>query len=104
MNQGHKYQITVIPIADDALGATGTLAPLVFMHENHDDLALVVERVRKSTGLDADSAAATAIGLKLLGEVILKQRGNALFDALRNPVREFIHTLKSLGARGADRL
>ena len=96
MRRGNKYQITVMPLGGDAPDTTEPPASLVFMHENHDDLLLVMERVRMSTGFDSDSAAATAVGLKLLGEVMLKQRENPLFDAMRTPMRQFIQALKSL--------
>lgn len=96
MNRGHKYEITVAPLADGAANASLAPAPVVFMHENHDELWSIVERCRKSTGLDADAAAAVAIGIKLLTEVMLKQRNNPLFDSLRVPAREFIAKLKSL--------
>ena len=99
MRRGNKFQITVTPLGGDAADTTESTAPLVFVHENHDDLVLIVERMRKSTGLDSDSAAAAAIGLKLLAEVMLKQRDNPLFDVMRTPRRQFIHTLKSVGER-----
>ena len=47
-------------------------------------------------GLDDDAAAAVAIGIKLLAEVMLRQLGNPLFEPLRSPVREFIAKLKAL--------
>jgi hypothetical protein len=99
MRRGNKYQITVMPLGGDAPDTTESTASLVFMHENHDDLLLIVQRMRKSTGLDSESAAATAIGLKLLAEVMLKQRDNPLFDVMRTPMRQFIHALKSVGER-----
>ena len=102
MRRSNKYQITVMPLGGDAPGTTESTASLVFMHQNHDDLLLIVERMRKSTGLDSESAAATAIGLKLLAEVMLQQRNNPLFDVMRTPMRQFIHTLKSVG-EGTDR-
>lgn len=102
MRRSNKYQITVTPRGGDAADTTESTASLVFMHQNHDDLLLIVERVRKSTGLDSESAAATAIGLKLLAEVMLKQRNNPLFDVMRTPTRQFIHALKS-GGVGSDR-
>lgn len=95
MNRSHKYRITVTALVDEVPVAKAP-APLVFTHENHDDLAVIVDRVRRSSGLDADTAAATAIGLKLLGEIVLKHRDNVLFDPLRTPLREFIRSLKSM--------
>jgi hypothetical protein len=96
---GEQENVCLDCLGADAPDAPDATASLVFMHQNHDDLLLIVERVRKSTGLDCESAAATAIGLKLLAEVMLKQRDNPLFDALRTPMRQFIHTLKSVGER-----
>lgn len=98
--KGHKFQITLTPLEQDASGPSEARAPLVFMHENHDDLELIVERARRTSGLDADSAAAMAVGLKLLAEVTLKQRGNPLFDVLRDPIREFIQSLKARATHG----
>lgn len=103
MNRVRKYRITVTTLMDEVTGLAAALAPLVFTHENHDDLTVVVDRVRKSSGLDADTAATTAIGLKLLGEVMLRQRGNALFDPLRSPLRDFIRNLKLMAAQGDER-
>jgi hypothetical protein len=100
--KGYKYEITLTPLGRDSSGSSDPMVPLVFMHENHDDLELVVERVRNTSGLDADSAVATAVGMKLLGQVMLKQRHNPLFDVLRGPIREFIQDLKSRASHGAD--
>ena len=37
------------------------------------------------------------VGLKLLGEVMLREKGNPLFDPLRGGMRDFIGKLKALG-------
>lgn len=93
MKNGYQYRIEVRPLANPDGAQCGE--PLVFNHANHDDLMLIVERIRQSTGLDPDAAAATAIGLKLLGSVMLNEKNNPLFDCLRQPLREFIGNLKS---------
>lgn len=98
--RGYSYQITVTPLTDMARGEPNVIEPLTFTHTNHDDLIVVVGRVRKSSGLDSDAAAATAVGLKLLSEVMLKHKGNSLFDPLRSGVREFIQNLKALATSG----
>lgn len=102
-NRGHQYRITLEPLVSDRSAGPEAGDPLVFMHENHDDLELIVGRARQTSGLDADAAAAMAVGLKLLAEVMLKQRGNPLFDVLRDPVREFIQSLKSRSTHGTGR-
>lgn len=98
MRRGYQYQIEVRPVPDPAVAELPPAEPLVFTHYNHDDLVLVAERICKSTGLDPASAAATAVGVKLLGSVMLSEKDNPLFDCLRSPLREFILNLKSLGA------
>ena len=76
-------------------------AALSFEHVNHDDIIVIVERMQGNSGLAPDAAAAVAVGLKLLGEVMLRQKNNALFDPLRGAMREFIGKLKSLPATRA---
>jgi hypothetical protein len=96
--RGHTYHVTLAAHRqDDAIPA----APLVFTHHSHENLAHIAALVRRSTGLDADDAAAAAIGVKLLGSVMLAQKDNPLFDCLRLPLREFIGKLKSLPQDGA---
>lgn len=76
-------------------------AGLSFQHVNHDDVLAIVERVRGSSGLGPDAAAAVAVGLKLLSEVMIREKDNSLFDPLRGPVRAFILKLKNLSPSGA---
>ena len=93
--RGHSFQITVIPLYETQAGICPN-APLTFVHANHDDILLLVDQVRKIGVLDADAAAATILGLKLLGEVMLERKADPLFDPLRGAIGEFIRNLKSL--------
>lgn len=100
MKSGHQYQVMLVPIPAEQTDAESRVRQaLVFNHRNHDDLFQIVERTRKGSGLDADSAAAMALGLKLLGSVMLEQKDNPLFDCLRKPMREFIGELKALSVQ-----
>jgi hypothetical protein len=45
--------------------------------------------------LTPDDAASMVVGLKLLGEVMLWEKGNPLFDPLRGGMRDFIGKLKA---------
>ncbi len=94
-NRNYSYRITVAP-----LGAPGEAEPLPpplsFEATNHDDIIGLVERARASTGLAPDAAASMVVGLKLLGEVMLREKNNPLFDPLRAGMREFIGGLKAL--------
>ena len=71
-------------------------AALSFQHVNHDDVIAIVERMRGNSGLNPDAAAAVTVGLKLLAEVMVREKNNTLFDPLRDAMREFIGKLKSL--------
>jgi hypothetical protein len=94
MNKGRTYRVTVTEISETG-DRVEPLNEVVFTHRNHDDLVRIVMLVRESSGLDADSSAALAIGLKLLGQTVLEHKANPLFDVLRTPLREFIAALKA---------
>jgi Domain of Unknown Function with PDB structure (DUF3861) len=94
MGRRHAYRVTLTPLTEtgDLIESSDEVA---FTHHNHDDIARIVALVRESSGLDADSSAAMAVGLKLLSQTMLEQKANPLFDGLRVPMREFITTLKA---------
>jgi hypothetical protein len=46
-------------------------------------------------GLDEDTAKAFAVGLKLFGETILKNRENPLFTQMKLAMGEFMKSLKA---------
>ena len=85
-SKGHHFRITVM--------AADTPAALSFDHVNHDDIIAIAGRVCAGSGLDPDITAATAIGLKLLGEAMLRSTRDPLFDPLRGPLRDFTLALK----------
>ncbi|HEY0263754.1 MAG TPA: DUF3861 domain-containing protein [Granulicella sp.] len=85
----HRYRVTVEAVAEEGRS-------LHFEAENHDDLLVIVERMRSKVPFDGDSVAALGIGLKLLAEVALKHRENPMFTKLRPALREFIQDLKQL--------
>jgi hypothetical protein len=93
--KAYRYRITLARVGKESAGPDEAAVPLVFIHQNHDDIEAIVERMRASSGLDADSTTALGVGLKLLSEVMLQQRANPLFDVLRAPIREFIGELKA---------
>lgn len=100
----HRYRVSVEHLCD-ARGAPSTYAePLRFETGNHDDILAVVERVRRDSGLPADSATALAVGLKLFGEVLLENRGHPLFEGFAPHFGEFMKHLKqSLKANAESR-
>ena len=93
----NTYRVTLTPLASDT-SVKASLDPVEFIHHNHDDLARIVGVAQASSGLAAESAAAMAVGLKLLAETVLEHKENPLFDGVRQPLRDFILTLKSRAA------
>lgn len=90
MSAGHTYRVTLIPIAD-----SGAERAVWFTHRNHDDIASIVKKTAKSTGLQYQDAAALAVGLKLLSATVLEHRNDPLFSGIHAALGEFIRALKA---------
>lgn len=90
----HHYRISVQKLTE-AGGLPDESEALVFQARCHDDVISIVERSRQRGLLDADDAAAMAVGLKLLGEIALEQRNTPLFGELAQDLGKFIRQLKS---------
>lgn len=88
----YAYQVLLRPIDADSPHAGKAIE---FRHTNHDELSGIVDLVRTTSGLPAESATALAVGLKLLAQTMLDHRDEPLFQGLKQPLREFIGTLKS---------
>lgn len=89
----HRYRITVEHLAD-AKGAPSTHEPLSFAAVSHDDIIAIARRMQGRGDFDADTAAQLAIGIKLFGEVVLENRTNPMFAALRPHFSAFMKELK----------
>lgn len=88
----HRYRITVEHLAS-ADGAPLSL-PLQFEAASHDEILALVQRIRQRGDFDADAAAAFLVGLKLLGEVMLRNREHPLFDEFCSHFVQFMKRLK----------
>ena len=84
----HQYRITIEPIAPAAP------PPLQFQVDAHDEILALVERSRQRGDFDADTAAAFIVGLKLLDEVMLKNRSHPLFEEFGPQFGQFMQRLK----------
>ena len=89
----HQYRITLDYLGGKHAGPEAH-EPLSFEAGNHDDLFVIIERVRAAGLADADQAAALALGMKLFGEVMLAHRKDPLFAPLQPAFREFIDAFK----------
>ncbi|AYR25821.1 DUF3861 domain-containing protein [Herbaspirillum rubrisubalbicans] len=99
----HRYRITLEHLATASEGQV-LHEPLRFEAGNHDDIFSIVSRLRGRGQFDDDTSAQLALGIKLFGEVMLKNRKHPLFAEIQPAFREFIMKLKSQGkaAAGAD--
>ena len=83
----HRFRITVEPLSSAA-------DPLTFEVENHDDIISIAHRMNGRFDLDEESSKAFGIGLKLFGEIILKNRNRPPFDQIRPAMGEFMKAVK----------
>lgn len=97
----HRYRITLEHMATASAGQAQHV-PLQFEAGNHDDLFVIVDKLRSKQQFDADTSAALAVGLKLFTEVMLKNRQHPLFSEISQPLRDFIGKLKSQPDADAD--
>ena len=86
----HRFRVTVEPL--DAADAHPE--PLQFEVENHDDVVAIAHRMEGRFDLDQANSRAFAIGLKLFGEVVLKNRTREPFSQIRPAMAEFMKAVK----------
>ncbi len=98
MARYHRYRVTIEHVAPAKEGEA-LHAPLQFEAINHDEVLGIVDRLRQRLDYGDDETAQLAVGLKLLSEVALRHRDDALFAPLRESLREFIGGVKALPAR-----
>ena len=99
--RNHQYRITVENVTADQ-SSDGSASPsLQFGVEAHDEILALVERSRQRGDFDADTAAAFTVGLKLLGEVMLKNRNHPLFEEFGPQFGQFMQRLKEEPAPSA---
>lgn len=99
--RNHQYRITVENVTADQ-SSDGSASPsLQFGVQAHDEILALVERSRQRGDFDADTAAAFTVGLKLLGEVMLKNRSHPLFEDFGTQFGQFMKRLKGRPAQAA---
>ena len=88
----HRYRITVEHLA--SVDGAPLSPPLCFEAASHDEILGLVQRAGQRAGFVGDAAAAFTVGLKLLGEVMLRHRDNPLFEEFRSHFGQFMKRLK----------
>lgn len=91
----HRYRFTVEYIADPE-GNPQQVEPLVFEADSHDEILGIVELVRGSNVLDAESTAALVVGQKLMGGVVMANRDQPLFAGFWPNFVAFMKEFKAL--------
>jgi len=94
--RAHHYRLTLEHLAD-AKPDQAPHAPLTLEFDNHDNIFSIVERMQQANYLPPSDAAELALGIKLLGEVLLRHRDHPLFSELGPAFREFMPKLKAQG-------
>ncbi len=84
------FRITVESLDEASAGDK-----IEFVAVHHDDIIGIARRMPTRVQMDEDSAKAFAIGMKLLGETILKNRTQPLFAELRPHFSEFMKGMKA---------
>ena len=92
----YRYRITL-----ESLSPATEAKELQFEVDNHDDIFAVAHRMSGKLGLEEDATNAFAVGLKLFGETLLKNRDNPLFGQIKVAMGEFMRSLKEKLRSGA---
>jgi hypothetical protein len=86
----YHYRITL-----ESLDATATPArALQFDFDNHDDIFFILDRLKQRSDFAAEDIPPLAIGLKLLGKTLMKNKENPLLASLKPHFAAFMRELK----------
>ncbi|REG82899.1 DUF3861 domain-containing protein [Marinomonas pollencensis] len=91
--KGHLYKFTLEHL-EDPKGNAITAEPVTFEARNHDDIFKILESMKGKMALSDSDAREMAIGIKLFGEVMLRNPENELFQQLRPHFMVFMKGLK----------
>jgi hypothetical protein len=94
MKWQHRYRVTVEPLASGNEATTQASGVLRFEAASHDEVLGLTQRIRQQGDFDEDGAAALVVGLKLLGEVVLRNRERPMFEEFLPHFGQFIRCLK----------
>ena len=88
----HEYGVTLTRRNGPQAGES-----LSFDVTNHDDLFVIVDRIKAKGLVDESESAELAIALKLFGEVLLRHRKAEPFASLAPHFGEFMKKIKGRG-------
>lgn len=91
----NRYKLTLEILATAKEDETN-YPPIELEFDNHDNIFTIIEKMKNRTIFHTENQAIEfAIGLKMFGEVMLKNRDHALFSEFRPAFGEFMKKLKS---------
>lgn len=93
----YRYKITVEALTG-ARGEPVEGRSLCFEAANHDDILVIVDRLRARLPFDENTIASLGVGLKLFSEVTLAQRNDPMFAMIQPALNEFVRGLKQRSA------
>lgn len=87
-----KYHITVEPASAEAAPKHNPQTKFDFA--TYEDMLNIVEKVVREQNLDKDDGHAMGLGIKLVADVVRRNRNKAPFDRLAPLVEEAVQILK----------
>jgi hypothetical protein len=94
--KSNKYHLK-LQLSSYANGDTTPAKEMEMDFDNHDEIFSIIERLtEKNPFNDPAQAAQFALGLKLFGEVKLKNRNHPLFEEMNSIFPAFMKKLKNL--------
>jgi hypothetical protein len=93
MKKQHRYKVSIDHLENaDSPVVTGN--HLAFEFSSHDELFTIIEKLEASADIGPEKAAPLALGIKLIGGIMLANRTEALFANLYPHFSTFMKTLK----------
>lgn len=91
----HEYEVAFSYLKNNK-GEEVNKEPIRFPFENHDDVYKILDILtEKNLFEDKDQTAQFAIGLKLLGDIVMKNKDKELFSEFQPAFVAFMKKLKS---------
>jgi len=93
--RAHEYEVTFNYLKDNK-GEVVDKEPVRFPFNNHDNIYKILDVLTEKKLFEDDNQTLQfAIGLKLLGDVVMKNKDKELFSELQPAFVEFMKKLKS---------
>lgn len=93
--RAHEYEVTFNYLKDNK-GEVVDKEPIRFPFNNHDNIYKILDVLTEKKLFEDDNQTLQfAIGLKLLGDVVMKNKDKELFSELQPAFVEFMKKLKS---------